>query len=392
MISQRVRTIEPSATLEFNARLQKMRAEGRKVFNFSVGEPDFPTPNFIRARAMEAMEEGWTRYTPVAGHPEARAAIARYVSKTRGHEVTPEEVVISSGGKQSLSQALLSIADPGDEVLLPAPYWVSYPDLIRLAEAIPVVVPSSNEGGYRVTPEALEEFVTPRTAGIILNSPSNPTGSVYDRSQMEALVSFAEDHDLWIISDEIYEHFVFEGEMVSPFEGRGRERTILISGLSKSFSMTGWRIGWSVCDRSIAKAMSRLQSHNSSNACTLSQACISTALEGVDHPEITEMLTEFSKRRILALELLESIDGLGLFRPEGAFYIFFDISNRLGRDGIPDTVDEVCLQLLEAHGVAVIPGPAFGDKGGVRLSYARPAEELKEGIGLLASYLAGESN
>ena len=366
-----------------------MRAQGRTIFNFSVGEPDFPTPEFIRARALEAIEEGWTRYTPVAGHPEARAAIARHVSKTRGHDVSPEEVVISSGAKQSLSQALLSLADPGDEVLLPAPYWVSFPDLIRLSDAIPVVVPSSHDQGYRVTPETLEEFVTPRTAGIIINSPSNPTGSVYDRPQMEALVSFAREHDLWIISDEIYEHFVFEGEMVSPFEGSGRERTVMISGLSKTFSMTGWRIGWAVCDRSIAGAMSRLQSHNSSNACTLSQACISTALEGVDHPELKTMQEEFRRRRKLALELLGSIDDIGLYRPEGAFYIFFDISRRVGRNGLPGSVDEVCLDLLEKHGVAVIPGSAFGDSGGVRLSYARPAKELEEGIALLASYLGG---
>ena len=384
MLSQRVRTIEPSATLGLNATLQKLRAEGRDIVNFSVGEPDFDTPAAIRQAGIDAIEGGQTRYTPVPGTPALRAAVAEFVAKTRGTEVAPEEVIICSGAKQALTEAMLAMCDPGDEVLLPAPYWVSYPDEIKLAEATPVVVTPPEEAKFRITPEALEPHVTPRTTGLILNSPSNPSGVICSPAEIEALVDFAERHDLWIISDEIYEKFIFDGQFASPFSGRGRERTILISGLSKSFACTGWRIGWAVGDKSIIGGMSRLQGHTASNPCSISQAAALQAVNDPDNADLKTMIDAFAERRTFALERLQAIEGLGVLHPEGAFYLFVDARNFLGEGG---STTELCEALLDSEGVATVPGEAFGTPGWIRLSYARSLEEIGDGLDRFARFL-----
>lgn len=386
MLSQRVRTIEPSATLGMNAIIGRLRAEGRDILNFSVGEPDFDTPAFIREAGKRAIDEGRTRYTPVPGTPELRAAVADFVGRTRGESVQSEEVIITSGAKQALSNALLCLCDPGDEVLLPAPYWVSYPDEIRLAEATPVIVTPPAETGFRISPETLAPYVTPRTTGLILNSPSNPTGVVLSREEIAALVRFAEENELWILSDEIYERFIFEGEFSSPFSGAGRARTIVVSGLSKSFAMTGWRIGWAVGDADLVRGMSRLQGHTASNACSVSQYAALEAVGNVDHPDLAAMLETFADRRRRALEILEGIDGLGHLRPEGAFYLLVDLRAAI-EGGRGESSEALCEQLLADEGVAMVPGEGFGIPGWARLSYARSIEDIERGLGSLASFL-----
>ena len=385
MLSQRVRTIEPSATLGLNAIIQKLKADGRDIVNFSVGEPDFDTPEFIREAGKRAIDSGKTRYTPVPGTPEFRQAVADYVGSQRGESIDASEVVICSGAKQALTNAFASLCDPGDEVLLPAPYWVSYPDEIRLAEATPVGVYPAEDAQFRITPEALAPHVTPRTAGLIINSPSNPTGVIYSPTEIAALVDFAEQNDLWIISDEIYERFVFEGTFASPFAGKGRERTILVSGLSKSFAMTGWRLGWAVGDKSIIGGMSRLQGHTASNACTISQYAGLEAVKQHDHADLQAMIAAFDERRLLAVERLAEIEGLVTLHPEGAFYLFVDVRNFLS-DGA--TTTEFCEALLDEKGVATVPGEAFGTPGWLRLSYARSIEEMERGLKLFKDHLS----
>ncbi len=386
MLSQRVRTIEPSATLGMNTAIQKLRAAGQDIINFSVGEPDFDTPEFIREAAKRAIDAGQTRYTPVPGTTELRAAVADFVGSVRGESVRPEEVIITSGAKQALAEALTALCDPGDEVLLPAPYWVSYPDEIRITDAIPVVVTPPAETGFRVTPESLAPYVTPRTIGLILNSPSNPTGAVLSAAEITAFVEFAEQHDLWILSDEIYERFVFDGTFASPFSGEGRARTILVSGLSKSFAMTGWRIGWAVADPALISGMSRLQSHIASNACSISQAAALEAVRNPDHPDLLAMLGAFAARRTRALEILGEIEGLAVLPPEGAFYLFVDLRAFLGAAG-PRAGSALCQELLEDRGVATVPGDAFGLPGWARISTARSMEEIERGLGILGEFL-----
>lgn len=392
MQSQRVRTIEPSATFAVNNLRLKLQAEGRTVFNFGAGEPDFDTPKFIVEAAIEALHAGWTRYTPVAGVMELRAAVADEIARTRGVTVEPEQVIITSGAKQACAELFQCKLDPGDEILLPAPYWVSYPDMIRLTDGIPVVVPTTREQGYRVTPELLEQFVTPRTSGLLINSPNNPTGAVYSASEMEALVAFAESHDLWILSDEIYDRFIYEGEFTSPAsfsgagkQGSGLDRTVIIGGASKAFAMTGWRIGWAVGDRETIGGMSRLQGHIASNPAAVSQAATLAALRA-DPSFLDEPLAHYAARRRRAMQLLDEIPGVEYLAPHGAFYLFLDFSALLGRDGRPDTAGELCQDLLEKKGVALVPGEAFGDPTGARLSYSCAIEDLEGGIGALGEY------
>jgi aspartate aminotransferase len=370
-----------------NAKLQELIASGQKILNLSVGEPDFPTPEFIREVAKSAMDEGWTRYTPAAGHIEAREAICRHIERTRNIKIKPEQVVISSGAKHCLSQALLALVDPADEVLISAPHWVSYPELIRLADGVPVTVTTSARDDHRLTPEMLEKFLTPRTTGIILNQPGNPTGLVSSAADIAALVEFAQQNDLWVISDEIYESLLHDGPLHSPFTV-DPERVALVSGLSKSFAMTGWRIGWTVCNENLAAAMGKLQSQNCANACSVSQACVAPALDQPDHPDLKNMYAAFRQRRDLMVEGLAGISGVHFSKPGGAFYIFLDISERLGVDGVAKDAADFAMRLLEEHEIAVVPGEAFGAPGCVRLSFARPEVELQQAIERIQAFLS----
>ena len=388
MLSQRVRTIEPSATLAVNSLRLKLQGEGRTIYNFGAGEPDFDTPGFIVEAAIEALHAGWTRYTPVPGVLELRAAVAEEMKRTRNLDVAPEQVIITSGAKQACAEFFQSRLDPGDEVLLPAPYWVSYPDMIRLTDGIPVVVPTLREQGYRVTAEQLEAYVTPRTVGLLINTPNNPTGAIYSATELAQLVDFAESHDLWILSDEIYERFVYEGEFASPARGAGESRTTIVGGASKAFAMTGWRIGWAVGDRETIGGMTRLQGHTASNATAVSQAAALAALRA-DPSFLDEPLRHYATRRGQAIEALSSIPGLEFHVPEGAFYIFLDLKELLGKDGRPEAAGPFCEKLLAEAGVALVPGEAFGDATGARLSYSCSAEELEAGIHALDAFIRG---
>ena len=387
--SHRVRTLQPSATIAVNNLRLELQAAGRRIINFSVGEPDFDTPEFVRRAAAEAAEAGWTRYTASAGVPALREAIARHVGELRDISVDPAEVIVTCGAKQACANIILALVDPGDEVLLPAPYWVSYPEMVRLAEGIPVAAPADHESGYKVTPAMLAEHMTPRVTGLVLNSPSNPTGAVYSADEIAALVAFAAEHDLWILSDEIYDQFIFEGEFVSPFAGSGRSRTLLVGGVSKSYAMTGWRIGWSVAEPGVTQAMVRLQQHTTSNATAVSQAAAIAALEAGPEAFVTGMVEEFRRRREVALARLAAIPRVSFAVPGGAFYVFLDVGDVLGTPGFPATASELCQELLEQHGIALVPGEAFGDPRGVRLSYACSLEDLEEGLALIAQYLTG---
>lgn len=389
MLSQRVRTIEPSATLAVNTLRLKLQAEGRRIYNFGAGEPDFGTADFIVEAGIKALRDGYTRYTAVAGLPELRSAIADELARTRAIEVAPENVVVTSGAKQACAEFFEAIVDPGDEVLLIAPYWVSYPDMIRLADGIPVVAPTRAERGYLPTPADLEPFITPRTSGLVINSPNNPTGAVYDTKHMADLMAFAQAHDLWVLSDEIYDRFVYEGEFVSPATGRGLARTTIVGGMSKTFAMTGWRIGWVVGAKDLVGGITRLQGHTASNATAVSQVASIAALRAADQRFFSDQLKKYAERRRKALDLLAKIPGITLTPPNGAFYLFLDFSQVLGRDGRPSTAGELCQELLEKHGVALVPGEGFGDPKGARLSYSCSLEEIDEGIGALAKYMSG---
>ncbi len=387
MLSQRVRELEPAATLEMNARRLKLAASGRDIVNFGVGEPDFATPPFICEAAVKAIADGWTRYTAVAGVPELRAAVAEVTASTRGLKVAPENVVITCGAKHALSEALLTRVDRGDEVLIPGPYWVSYPDMIKICEGIGVPVVVSSQDGYKVTPAILEAAVSPRTVGMILNSPNNPTGVVYTREELQALYEFARDNDMWILSDEIYEEFVYEGEFASALTDGSKESVMLVSGVSKTFAMTGWRIGWVVTDRNTATSITRLQSHTASNPTAVSQAAAIAALTEDDHGFRENMVAEYRARRTAAIEGLSRIEGVRCNPPAGAFYAFFDVSDVLSRKNAPKSGHEFCMSALDKAGVALVPGEAFGVENSIRLSFACSIESVERGLAALKEFV-----
>lgn len=388
MLSQRVRVIEPSATFAVNNLRLKLQSEGKRIVNFGAGEPDFDTPGFITEAGIQALRDGWTRYTPVAGVPDLRAAVAAKTSESRGVSIDPKQVIITSGAKQACAELMLARVDPGDEVLLPAPYWVSYPEMVRLAEGIPVVVPTNVASAYKVTAAQLEQFVTPRTVGLVLNTPSNPTGAVYSSDEIDELIAFAETHDLWIMSDEIYDRFVYEGEFASPYRaGAGEQRTILISGVSKTYAMTGWRIGWAIADEETVAGMGRLQGHTASNAAAASQAAALAGVAATDESFLDEMIEAYRMRRARAIEMLEQIPGIRFPHPAGSFYIFLDLGEILGRPGGPQNASEFCQQVLAEHGVAMVPGEGFGDPQGARISYCCSIDEVEAGIGALHQFV-----
>ncbi|MCA8961827.1 MAG: pyridoxal phosphate-dependent aminotransferase [Planctomycetes bacterium] len=386
MLSQRIRELKPAATLEINAKRLELIDQGREIINFGVGEPDFDTPEFVRRAAQDAIDHGWTRYTPVPGVAALREAVASQVSKTRGVGVDASEVIITNGAKHALAQALLARVDRGDEVLIPSPYWVSYPEMVRVCEGQPVAVPTSAADRYKVTPSTLEPFVSPRTVGLILNSPNNPTGAVYQRDELDALLAFAEENDLWVLSDEIYEDFVYDGVFASAWTEESRRSTMLVSGVSKSYAMTGWRIGWLVAEPGFVKQLTRLQSHTSSNATSVSQAAALAALSEDGRSFCHSMLDRFRHRRSRTVELLGAIDGVVVEPPQGAFYVFCDVTGVLERPGAPSTSQELCLAALDRAGVALVPGEAFGVERALRLSYACSTANIEKGIEALRRY------
>jgi aspartate aminotransferase len=392
-ISKMAAGVQPSATLAAGAKARQLRAEGVKVFDFSLGEPDFKTPEHICRAAYQAMQDGHTHYTPANGIAELRAAIARQYQKTQNLNVTPEQVIVSNGAKHSLHNALAAVVGPGDEVIIPTPYWVSYSDLVQMTGASYVLVPTTHESGFKMTPAQFRAALTPRSRLVMLNSPSNPTGTVYSRQELEALADAILDSPVAVLSDEIYERLVFGGARATCFVTLRpglAERTITISGVSKSYAMTGWRMGWAVGPAHVVKAMGNIQSQETSNPCSISQYAALAALEG-DQDCVEKMRREFEARRDLVCRRLAAMAGVRCPLPEGAFYAFFNVAAHFGRTlGGRKVTDSTsfCQACLEVGHVNLVPGAAFGAEGYVRLSFAASRETLTAGLDRLEQFLS----
>ena len=386
MISQRAQNVQPSATLKVTGRAKELKREGKSIVSLSAGEPDFKTPRYICDAAIDAINNGQHGYTMNPGTPELREAISAKLQRENSLNYDPSQIICSNGAKQSVGFALLATVDAGDEVIIPAPYWVSYPEMTRLAEGTPVTVRTSFENGFRLTADQLEQAITPNTKVLILCSPSNPTGSCYSKSDLEALAVVLRKYpDILVISDEIYEYIVFEEEHVSLLNAAPdlKDRVILVNGFSKGFAMTGWRLGYLAAHPDIVKAVSKIQSQETSAPSSISQAAGLAAYSN-DLSEVRAMRDEFKKRRDFMVESLNAIDGVDCFTPGGAFYVFPDISAHLGKS-TPDgnklnTSTDLCLYLLDQFGLAVVPGDAFGEPNGLRMSYAAAMSDLEEAM------------
>lgn len=379
--------IAPSPTLAVDAKAKALIAAGEDVCGFGAGEPDFDTPDFIKEAAAAALAAGKTKYAPAAGIAPLREALAEKYRLTCNMDVSPAQTVVSPGGKFSCYLAILATCGPGDEVIIPAPYWVSYPEMVKLAGATPVVVDTDDTSGFRMTAAQLEAAITPATRLVIINSPSNPTGSIYNRQEMEALAEVAVRNDIYIMSDEIYEHLLYDGaEHISPaaLNAETAARTIIVSGFSKTFSMTGWRLGTLVAPPVVAKAVINIQSQTSSNATTFAQYGALAALLEVDQAKaaVNTMLTAFDRRRRALYERMNAIPGISCLLAGGAFYLFPNISG-LGLDSTA-----LAARLLEEEKVAVVPGIAFGSDQHMRLSYATSDEVLDKGAERIARFAA----
>lgn len=385
-VSRRVGSIAESATLAVDAKAKALKAAGRPVIGFGAGEPDFPTPRYIVDAAIEACSVPANhRYTPAAGLPQLREAIAAKTLRDSGYEVSPGQVLVTNGGKQAVYQAFATLVDPGDEVLLPAPYWTTYPEAIRLAGGVPVEVFAGTDQEYLVTVEQLEAARTERTKALLFCSPSNPTGAVYSPEQTAEIGRWALEHGIWVITDEIYEHLVYDDAAFTPIVRAVPEladTTVVLNGVAKTYAMTGWRVGWMIGPADVVKAATNLQSHLTSNVANVSQRAAIAALTG-DLSAVHEMRTAFDRRRRTMVEMLSAIDGVRCPTPKGAFYAYPSVEGLLGRTirgTTPTTSAELAALILDEVEVAVVPGEAFGPSGYVRLSYALGDEDLVEGV------------
>jgi aspartate aminotransferase len=392
-ISRMANAVQPSATLAAGAKARQLKAQGIKVFDFSLGEPDFTTPAHICEAAYRAMKQGHTHYTPASGIPELRRAIAESYQKDQGLNVTAEEVIVSNGAKHSLHNAVAALCGPGDEVIIPTPYWVSYSDLVQMTGAEYVLVHTTAAKNFKMSPAQLRQALSPRSRLLMLNSPSNPTGVVYTRQELEALADVVLEHSLAVISDEIYEKLVFGDNRATCFTTLRpglSERTVTISGVSKSYAMTGWRIGWAVGPAHAIKAMGNVQSQETSCPSSISQFAALAALQG-DQQCVEQMRREFEARRELVCGRLKGM-GLHCPIPGGAFYAFFDVSPSFGRTfGKLRVTDSAgfCQAALEQAHVNLVPGSAFGAEGYVRMSFAASRDEINGGLDQLQRFLKG---
>ncbi|MGW5876411.1 pyridoxal phosphate-dependent aminotransferase [Nocardiopsis terrae] len=393
-ISARISAISESATLAVDAKAKAMKAEGRPVIGFGAGEPDFPTPDYIvEAAVAAAREPRFHRYTPAGGLPELKKAIAEKTRRDSGYEVEPAQVLVTNGGKQAIYEAFAAMLDPGDEVIVIAPYWTTYPESIKLAGGVPVFVVTDESTGYMADVEQLEAARTDRTKVLVFVSPSNPTGAVYPREQVRAIGRWADEHGLWVLTDEIYEHLVYgDAEFSSlPVEvPEIADRTVIVNGVAKTYAMTGWRVGWIIGPKDVVKAASNLQSHATSNVANVSQAAALAAVSG-DLTAVEEMKKAFDRRRRTIVRMLNEIDGVLCPVPEGAFYAYPSVKGVLGKEirgRRPQTSTELAEIILEEAEVAVVPGEAFGTPGYLRLSYALSDEDLAEGVSRIQKLLA----
>jgi aspartate/methionine/tyrosine aminotransferase len=393
-ISARVAAIAESATLKVDAKAKALKAEGRPVIGFGAGEPDFPTPGYVVDAAVEACRDPRNhRYTPAGGLPELKKAIAEKTLRDSGYAVDPAQVLVTNGGKHAIYGAFATILDPGDEVLLPAPYWTTYPEAIRLAGGVPVEVLADETQQYKVTVDQLEAARTDRTKVLLFNSPSNPTGAVYDVDEVRAIGRWLEEHDLWVVTDEIYEHLVY-GDVETgslPVLSPGVvDRCIVVNGVAKTYAMTGWRVGWLIGPPDVVKAAGNLQSHATSNVSNVAQRAALAAVAG-DLSAVAEMKVAFDRRRRTIVSMLNEIDGVVCPEPQGAFYAYPSVKGLLGRDYEGRRIDssaDLAEYILEKAEVAVVPGEAFGSPGYLRLSYALGDDDLVEGVTRLQKLFA----
>jgi len=379
--------------MAIDAKSKQMLAEGIDVVNFSVGEPDFDTPEHIKAAGIAAITAGKTKYTPAAGTLELRKAICEKLRVDNGLQYAPDQIVVSNGAKQSLYNVYQVILDPGEEVIIQAPYWVSYPEIVRLAGGVPVVVETDESTGFKMTPDMIREKLSPRTRAINLNSPSNPTGAVYTREELQAIADLAVEKDLLIVTDEMYEKLLYDGAEHVSIASLGEEvkkRTITVNGMSKAYAMTGWRIGYTASEKLYAKAMADMQSQSSGNACSISQAASVEALRGTQE-SVEAMRQEFDRRRRYMIDRLNALPGFSVrVAPQGAFYLFPNVSGLLGRKVAGRTVatsDDLAQVILEESRVAVVPGTGFGAPNYIRFSYATSMERIEEGLNRIARLL-----
>jgi len=393
-ISARIAAINESATLVVDAKAKALKAAGEDVIGFGAGEPDFPTPDAIVDAAIAAAREPrYHHYSPTSGLAELRAAIAHKTKRDSGVECAADQVVVTNGGKHAVYNTFQVLCDPGDEVLLPAPYWTSYPEIITLGGGVPVVLPTTEVTGFRVSIEQLDEAVTPRTKVLLFVSPSNPTGAVYPPDEVEAIGRWAVDRGIWIVTDEIYEHLTYDGHVFSSMPGLVPEladRCVILNGVAKTYAMTGWRVGWMIGPRDVIAAATNLQSHSTSNVSNVAQAAALAAVCG-DLEAVGRMREAFARRGKMMFELLSGIPGVTCLEPQGAFYCFPSFEGVLGRQiggRRPQTSLELCEALLEVAKVAIVPGEAFGAPGYARLSFALGDDDLGEGVRRIADVLA----
>ncbi len=393
-VSARIGAIAESATLAVDAKAKALKAAGRPVIGFGAGEPDFPTPGYIVDAAVEACRDPrWHRYTPAGGLPQLKEAVAAKTLRDSGYQVAPGQVLISNGGKQALYNAFAALLDPGDEVLLPAPYWTTYPESIALAGGRPVPVMTGPDSGYRVTVDQLEAARTPATKALVFVSPSNPTGAVYAPTDVEAIGRWAVEHGIWVVTDEIYEHLVYGQARFASMPALVPELAdtcVVVNGVAKTYAMTGWRVGWMIGPVDIVKAATNLQSHATSNVANVSQIAALAAVSG-DLAAVEQMRTAFDRRRRRIVQLLSEIPGVACPEPEGAFYVYPSVEGILGKEirgKRPTSSADLAALVLDEVEVAVVPGEAFGTPGFLRLSYALGDADIEEGVGRLGTLLA----
>lgn len=394
MLSNKATGISPSPTLAIDAKFKEMKANGEDVVGFGCGEPDFDTPQHIKDAAISAINNGFTKYTPAAGTLELRKAVAKKFKTENGLDYAPSDIVVSNGAKHSLVNAFTAILNPGDEVIVPAPFWVSYPEMIKLADGVPVLLNTSEENDFKASVEDFQKALSPKTKAIVLNSPSNPTGMVYTEEELRAIADFAVKHNVYVISDEIYEHLIYGGKHISiaSFNDKIKALTIVINGVSKTYAMTGWRIGFAAAAPEIAKVMANIQSHAASNPNSIAQAATVAALEG-GMDDVEMMKKHFVERRDYMVDTINSIDGVSCKKPQGAFYIMMSIKELIGKElygKIINNSNDFANLFLEKAKVAVVPGEGFGADGYVRWSYATSMDNIKEGLARLKKLLNNE--
>lgn len=392
ILSDRLNRLSPSATLAMSQRSSELKAQGVDIINLSVGEPDFNTPDHIKEAAIQAVQDNWTRYSPVPGYPDLKKAIVAKLKNENGLDYQPGQILCSNGAKQSVCNAIMALVNPGDEVIIPAPYWVSYPQMVLLAEGTPVAIPTTIEQDFKVTPEQLEQAITPRTRAIILCSPSNPTGSVYSAAELEALKDVLLKHErVMVIADEIYEHINYVGAHASMAQFADiKDRVVIVNGVSKAYAMTGWRIGFIAAPEWVVKGCNKLQGQYTSGPCSVSQKAAEAAYTGSQEC-VETMRQAFERRRDLIVSLAREIPGLEVNNPQGAFYLFPKCSSFFGkRDGdrVINNSTDLAMYLLEVGHVATVGGDAFGSPECFRMSYATSEANITEAMRRIADTLA----